>query len=94
VSHAEVSRGGFPAVRTLMNACGLRPPRRAPEPVGLGEGALTGAPEVGQLHGFARNPDEVVDGWRSRLAAHEVTAIESDTSHVWASLERRRFSLT
>jgi hypothetical protein len=94
VSHAEVSRGGFPAIRSLMNACGLRPPRRAPEQVRQGEGVPASAPDVGQLHGFARNPEEVVDGWRGRLAAEEVTVIESDTSHVWASLEGRRFSLT
>lgn len=93
ISHAEVSRGGFPAVRSLMNACGLRPPRRAPEPVGSGEDAPLGAPGVGQLHGFARNPDEVVDGWRERLAAEEVTAIESETTSVWTSLEGRRFAL-
>jgi hypothetical protein len=93
VSHAEVSRGGFPALRTIMNACDLRPPRRSPEPVRHGESTPAGAPDVGQLHGFARSPDEVVDGWRSRLAAEEVTEIERDTKHVWASLEGRRFSL-
>lgn len=93
ISHADVSRGGFPAVRTLMNACGLRPPRREPVTAGPGEGAPVGAPGVGQLHGFARNPEEVVDGWRGRLAAEEVTAIENQTSDVWASLEGRRFAL-
>jgi hypothetical protein len=93
VSHAEVSLGGFPAVRTLMSACGLRPPRRAPEPAKLEKGAPTGAPDGGQLHGFARRPDEVVDGWRGRLAVTEATVIESDTKDVWASLEERRFAL-
>ena len=91
ISHAEVSRGGPPAVRTLMNVCGLRPPNRAPEPAV--QDVPIGAPSAGQLHGFARNPDEVVDGWRGRLAAEEVTAIESETSSVWASLEGRRFAL-
>ena len=93
ISHAEISRGGNPAVRTLMGACGLRPPRRKPEAANKSEGAPSTTPDIGQLHGFARNPDEVVDGWRGRLAAEEVTMIERDTSHVWASLEGRRFSL-
>jgi hypothetical protein len=93
VSHAEVSRAGFPAVLALMNACGLRPPRRVPEPASRGEGTPNGAPEVGQLHGFARSPDEVVDGWRDRLAAEEVELVENETKRVWASLEGRRFSL-
>jgi hypothetical protein len=93
ISHAEVSRGGDPALRALMNACGLRPPRRAPEQARHPEGTPSGAPGEGQLHGFARSPDEVVDGWRDRLAAEEVTVIESDTKHVWTALEERQFSL-
>jgi sulfotransferase family protein len=93
VSHAEVSLGGFPAVRTLMRACGLRPARRAREPARLEQGTLTGAPDGGQLHGFARRPAEVVDGWRERLAATEAAQIESHTKDIWASLEARRFAL-
>jgi hypothetical protein len=93
ISHADVSRGGFPAMGNLMSACGLRPPRRPPEPAGSVDGAPVGAPNVGQLHGFARSPDEVVDGWRERLNTEEVTAIENHTSQVWASLEGRRFAL-
>ena len=93
VSHAEVSLGEFPAVHTLMNACGLRPPRRAPEPAKLEKTALTGAPDGGQLHGFARRPDEVVDGWRGRLTVTEASVMETDTKDVWAALEERRFAL-
>jgi Sulfotransferase family len=89
VSHAEISRGGAPAVRALMTACGLRPPRRAPESAV----PVADVPVAGTLHGFARNPDEVVDGWRGRLAPGEVVVIESDTKSVWESLEGRRFSL-
>jgi len=93
VSHAEVSLGGEPALRSLLDACDLRPRRRARRPVERGAARPAGAPADGQLHGFARSPDEVVDGWRGRLAAEEVTVIENDTKQVWASLEGRRFSL-
>jgi hypothetical protein len=93
ISHAEISRGGEPALRALMTACGLHPPQRAAEQVPLPERAPPGTPAEGQLHGFARSPDEVVDGWRDRLAAEEVTVIESDTKQVWAALEERQFSL-
>jgi Sulfotransferase family len=92
VSHAEVSHGGYPAVRALMEACGLQPPRRAPASATPLGGPAAGAPVVGQLHGFTRSPDEVVDGWRSRLAAEEVTVIENETKQVWAALEGRRFA--
>jgi hypothetical protein len=93
ISHAEISRGGDPALRTLMSACGLQPSRRAAEQAAHPDGRAAAIPGDGQLHGFARSPDEVVDGWRARLAAEEVTVIESDTRHVWASLEERRFPL-
>jgi hypothetical protein len=93
ISHAEISRGGDPALRALMTACGLRPPPRAAEQVPLPDDAPAGTPAAGQLHGFARSADEVVDGWRDRLAAEEVTVIESDTKQVWAALEERQFSL-
>lgn len=93
VSHAEVSRAGDSAVRALMTACGLdpRPAGRA----GGGSGRpRTGVPPSGQLHGFDRSPDDVVDGWRSQLDVAETSLVAAGTRQIWERLEARRYPLS
>lgn len=92
VSHAEASLGGPSAMAALMRACGLR--RREstpPEPPAAEEPA---APASGQLHGFARTPSEVAEGWRTRLTPNETARVDQETAETWEALELRRLRLT
>lgn len=91
VSHAELSLGGASAVSTVMRLCGLEPSDHSRL------GHRTAAPEnpaAGQLHGFERAPEEVAEGWRDRLGAEEIAALDAGTAEVWATLEKHRVDLS
>ncbi len=89
VSHAELVRGGRSAVSKVLRACGLQP--SSVDRV-LAPGATSSAGE-GQLHQFDRAPDEVADGWRTRVDSRELEILEAVTAPTWTKLHDRRLDL-
>ena len=91
VSHSEVATRGAAGVDQVRMACGLpalrRPPGRS------SAGPVPAASDDRRLHNFNRQSDEVANGWRERLAAGEVEALENGTADVLAELDARRLRL-
>ncbi|MBG6217297.1 hypothetical protein IWX75_001752 [Arthrobacter sp. CAN_A6] len=76
VSHEELSVGGPQALQKLAGMCGLKRTRRVPET----ETAMTPIeerPARTDLHDFDRQPAEVAKGWRTRISASDLNAIDS-----------------
>lgn len=88
VSHAELSLGGAPALAALRERVGLRPVRVAPaRPV---VAPPSPAADSGTLHRFDRSPEEVAQGWRTRLTQAEVDLLERVTGPTYEAVQAVR----
>lgn len=94
VSHAELAAAGPAGVAALMQRCGLPVPTGARQVAALQAGAGGGAaPERGRLHQFDRLPEEVTDGWRSRVSPQEARVLDEGAARTWQTLQRCRTDL-
>ena len=90
VSHAELTAAGPAGMTALMARCGL-PQGQAPAPsVPAPAGDV---PEHGRLHQFDRRPEEVSEGWRSRVSPEEARVLDEGATSTWQTLESCRTSL-
>lgn len=90
VSHADLVAAGPAATAALLDRCGLpAAPQAGP---GLRAGAED-APGQGRLHQFRRRPEEVADGWRSRVSPEEARVLEAGAATTWQTLQGCRTRL-
>lgn len=91
VSHAELAGGGAAAARRLYGALGLPWSRQAE--AGLAQEATTSDARTGGLHDFDRDPAQVANAWRAKLAPGELEAVEAVTVGMRDHLEEIRLPL-
>jgi Sulfotransferase family len=91
VSHAELTSGGRLAVSRVMRAAGLSPRAAGPSPA---DRASSPGVKEGQLHGFAREASDVIEGWRTRLLPADVERMDRAAGVVWEELQRNRLALS
>ena len=92
VSHAELAAAGSHGVAALMARCGLPAPRPAPVD-GRPTAPARAAPQHGLLHQFDRLPEEVTEGWRSRVTPEDARVLDEGAASTWQALERCRTRL-
>jgi hypothetical protein len=96
VDHAELAKGGDPALSSLLTTLGIPCPdlkdgRGRSAPARLGIGRRHG--EKPELHNFERTAAEVADGWRASLSPQEAETLELLTYRTWSALQSRRVRL-
>jgi hypothetical protein len=95
VDHAELTRGGDPALLGLLRECGvdgsaLRELGKSRGGSRWGAGRAADRPV---LHDFDRTPSEITESWRRTLGETDVSTVEGLTGETWARLRARRLPL-
>lgn len=91
VSHDLLTTSGSAAQAALFERIGLDlPPASAPAAARVSSETGSGVVRDGGLHDFTRTPDDVANGWRSRLAPDDIEAMERAVGTVWQELQDRQ----
>ena len=106
VSHAELVAAGPAGVAAVRERLGMPARERLGMPARGRAGTPAGpalpaagpdhgpvTPRQGRLHQFDRRPEEVADGWRSRVTPEEALLLDEGTATTWHALESCRTSL-
>lgn len=95
LAHEEIARGGLAPVERLFGALGLAVGAETTSYLAGGEDAprAGSGPDTGELHRFGRDPKQVADSWRGRLAPDEIAEIEDVTRHYAARMAEARTDL-
>lgn len=88
VSHGELLAAGPEGIDLVARRCGLGP-RRAPSRSSRRSATRRGGTST-QLHDFDRTPEQVSQGWRSRVDADEAARLQDMTNEVAARLDAVR----